>query len=1745
MESKSPDYQVADAFSNMYEDKVQEKYPLRRTGQRSPESYFNSIPDHPTLETIHIMRFETADQAVRAMIARRRARAIRRTGRPEPVQNPGRRLSRLMNPALRRLIGLDSEPSSILYSDSEEEAQIVTFSEANTLDTMQLGADDAKPAGFFVKIKNKPRFFHWKTPGDGFCMLHAILSHNETFNYQRLLHSLQLAEEMDDLYDYMWAPLLRDFRQSAYGKALPTSDGEKIDKWLSTREFPQTLSLAAGRKFADFIGLTGDIILLLWGKEQQVSSERIRCYTRNQVEGYKPQEDDVILTVQGAHAMYTTVIGALAERPFIERTTDLVEKWNFDWNFADVLERHLGTPEYEEIWSYLDDKYEYVPKDQIELHSQAKKEEKQSSDPKKDYTGLLVNDAEEIKVQFVSRFRYGKEAQPLLSRLPITQTQTEGYVHPYLRTVADFSALKMLQRAFASGKMVLEHASKYHKVMRWVPKSLLSRYLFTRPVLSLKDANYRAEHPLKFYKGLLEEEIRSIFDLRIEDIVRTTDLEGFYQVLSDVIYHDKVFESLLEPGQVQGAFTGGIYPRETGVHRYFDAEGELHITPEGIENYPYGNGEGYKHRHCFLPGHSFSVERLDGTWLNVLLVEAFQTGPRISHGMYEFHSGPAPDYPVVELDDIISKPKVITLSRVHEALRKVYHPVQREYVNELVSVSISEDPIQVNWRFFDWMNHKATVKLDARTNDSQQRKYILTSYYSELLKEPFERKPDLKELSPTYNYWCQEQAKAARLHVAHQFAPIQQDALRATRLVDQPNFLQRAWRAVVSFCCFWRRRNIHRTVDSLQLGNDKIDGPIPFPEGYEPLGEIHFQQKNSKRFYHKVGNCNLRIRKQGRDPICTCKSFTYQQLIPGQKGIHFGRCEKNIDAAIKARNYASKNYPDDQILQEFHAFVSKWMNDNEPAFINAMDLDWSEDMSLENFFAGIPDPGKRALYKQGWETFIREGRVDKRMSLFVKPDEVHYSPLADARPRLICNPSASMKAVGSYVTKLMIKLIKMVEPGFISGYSMSEFAKKLEEARSKGHFRNFVLSSDGGTFDGSQHLPNIKTVDHRIGAWLLRCLAIHPAFAIPEHLLDEVESALFQDKYSFSTVTGMVGDIFGTVFSGHPTLTTLFNTLRNILYNKFVLTKMYGEEFLKKCQVWAAGDDGMNSTPCEIDVDRYVRLMGNPHGKGGLGQIVKDVKFGPLEIHTMLSKEFITDMNKLGVTPVAERLYKAGLVTNLYSDSKATHSERTAAMALLNKDLVPEIWELYGARFLECTTEEAKVRVVKELLERDYASSLKFLSQQMDPDLWGKAALETSVDWAILACQFRLDNVPESLRLKVLQTEDMATLFEMARRKVSNFGSVLYQAKQVEYDPSQIQLGREGPEPWQMNNAKKSLKSLKSTRFSSGNSNQNSTIKNAQAQSSAQREPKAKKPREPKSKAPVAENVEKTGGGLRLISTIPTKNKFQADQKRLQDEYLKCLLNPFKYTAKAPSIMPIPTASSQLYHFTTVDLTGKVQTAFFLDPYSDTSGVLNVAKADSTPDFNTVAISSIATTYGANQGTNPLGSNHAGRRIVAAAMRIRVEGPPTQVTGNLTYGQHFGLKAGASSNTTAVNLRKEPNVYNVAITPGLVVEVHWAPTDPTSYNFTQNDEPNGSSVPRLVPFVIATGLSSTMTFAVEVRIVYEYSPLLTAIDIAMPTLSNFVLGPERALEIAREAATVASSVGWDVSSVTSAMSMLI
>lgn len=60
-------------------------------------------------------------------------------------------------------------------------------------------------------------------------------------------------------------------------------------------------------------------------------------------------------------------------------------------------------------------------------------------------------------------------------------------------------------------------------------------------------------------------------------------------------------------------------------------------------------------------------------------------------------------------------------------------------------------------------------------------------------------------------------------------------------------------------------------------------------------------------------------------------------------------------------------------------------------------------------------------------------KINQTYDFFAKSNEIHLG--VGSRPRAIFNPSDEVKAVGAYVARFFIRIMKHIEPGFISGYT--------------------------------------------------------------------------------------------------------------------------------------------------------------------------------------------------------------------------------------------------------------------------------------------------------------------------------------------------------------------------------------------------------------------------------------------------------------------------------------------------------------------------------------------------------------------------------------------------------------------------------------------------------------------------------------------------------------------------------------
>lgn len=491
----------------------------------------------------------------------------------------------------------------------------------------------------------------------------------------------------------------------------------------------------------------------------------------------------------------------------------------------------------------------------------------------------------------------------------------------------------------------------------------------------------------------------------------------------------------------------------------------------------------------------------------------------------------------------------------------------------------------------------------------------------------------------------------------------------------------------------------------------------------DPIPERHFQPKQSTKFLHDPGNDLINIKKDARDDlmVCKCKPYSYKKIINVTTPHHFGKCPLNKKASIFARGFNTSVRPDPKHLKMFKFYVDEvWAKRNMLKMKEFIwDLD-AKELSLETFIANTA-PEKRSLYLSGIRKFQRTGEMKNLFELISKPNELHYDSLDSVRPRMLCNPDLALKTVGSYLARICIKAVKQVEPGFISGYSTDEIAQKFECWREMGYFTgDTVYSYDGSSHDAHQHAEIIKIVDHFILSELLPIILARSDCIIEECHKETILKNLATLVNKFFTTEGMRGELFGTVFSGHPTLTTLFNTLRTILYNRY-LCWCISPEIERDMMPVASGDDSINDALVKLSVELFREFLGTPRGKAGLGQNPQDLIFGKLEEHSFLSKKFVVDY-RVRLVPTGERLYKAGAAYNI--DSSITPEEHKVALYVAHADL-PKSLSIYRDRFERAINKPDLTPGLVTMLKTDWAYRLKLRNRAFPSELDSQALMTT------------------------------------------------------------------------------------------------------------------------------------------------------------------------------------------------------------------------------------------------------------------------------------------------------------------------------------------------------------------------------------------------------------------------------------
>jgi hypothetical protein len=274
-----------------------------------------------------------------------------------------------------------------------------------------------------------------------------------------------------------------------------------------------------------------------------------------------------------------------------------------------------------------------------------------------------------------------------------------------------------------------------------------------------------------------------------------------------------------------------------------------------------------------------------------------------------------------------------------------------------------------------------------------------------------------------------------------------------------------------------------------------------------------------------------------------------------------------------------------------------------------------------------------------------------------KGDEMSF--VNQPKPRFLFNPSGSLKVIGTYINSFYLQSLRNV-PWLGVGYNTGEICDLILK-NSESISDSVPITWDGSNHDGHQYREIIEGIDGYLFKKTFSHVLPHLT-SLPSGLRKQYYRILTMpdSKFYISHKVGnkyiktVTGTIKGTTFSGHPTRTTLGNSLRVYLYSRYI-------SHISQIPIapLVAGDDVIcfvsrkNITRFKrhfdrvyIDGEKYTAKDPVTHG---LGQLSKDFKVQYDQKIDFLSKYGIIYNRTVVLNRRIERALLSGNHTNKLS----------------------------------------------------------------------------------------------------------------------------------------------------------------------------------------------------------------------------------------------------------------------------------------------------------------------------------------------------------------------------------------------------------------------------------------------------------------------------------------------------------------
>lgn len=294
------------------------------------------------------------------------------------------------------------------------------------------------------------------------------------------------------------------------------------------------------------------------------------------------------------------------------------------------------------------------------------------------------------------------------------------------------------------------------------------------------------------------------------------------------------------------------------------------------------------------------------------------------------------------------------------------------------------------------------------------------------------------------------------------------------------------------------------------------------------------------------------------------KPFQSGFSIMGMKAYEWSnRSLTNLLYSMSSRLLVARCEPDPNYLVGFKEFCSKQI-DKIVANIELF-FDGAHTMGVEAWLKDHPNwsKKKKMLYRDQIQKqlLIQEEESYKGFfEVMTKNGEQHLAPQLEmdingrcvtekTRIRPIQNPKEDYIGLMTWTNEFHIMALKNATPCFVSGLNGQQFSEMYRDfARSVPDC--VPVSADGSAFDSTQWAEIIEIVDDYYYKKVWPTLTRYFDFSdrVSSKLLDLQLNKISKIKYKWNNRTFLTQFVKGTTPSGHPTRTTVGNTLRTILY---------------------------------------------------------------------------------------------------------------------------------------------------------------------------------------------------------------------------------------------------------------------------------------------------------------------------------------------------------------------------------------------------------------------------------------------------------------------------------------------------------------------------------------------------------------------------------------------------------------------